>query len=98
MSKATTLQWWNVTSPEFSYVEVVCDDGTGPLEYDRDWICVEAHTASEAKAIAVKHWLQDQKSYASNSRQSGENPYAGIEVEPIIPTENPFYIRYSEGI
>ena len=38
------MQRWYVLSPEYSEVIPVLDDGTGPMEYCRDVIEIEADT------------------------------------------------------
>ncbi len=40
--------------PLMTYVDVICDDGTGPIEEYRPWLEIEAPTARAAMRVAVK--------------------------------------------
>ncbi len=74
-----TLKPWYVVSPEYGTVIPICDDGTGPLEYEADCVRVDAETKRDALLLGVKlmradptcAWVRD-----------AENPYAGMTVEP----------------
>lgn len=45
---------WTITTPEFEYVDVILEDGTGPIEIVRDVINVEASTKREALVKGVR--------------------------------------------
>jgi hypothetical protein len=45
-----------VVSRELSAVDVILDDGTGPLEYWREVLYVRARSRRAAKGLAVKTW------------------------------------------
>src|SRR5258706_11619065 len=83
MRQPHSLTWWLVCSPTYEYTDTIDFYIGGPSYDERDVLLIEARTKTEAKSIAVRHWLADRRSYASNSRRDGENPYAGVTVQSI---------------
>jgi hypothetical protein len=71
--------WWVIT-PEYGEVVAVLDDGSGPMEYQSDVVCVDAPTKRAAKVAGVRKlrdlfpggWL----------RYGDHNPFVGLRVEP----------------
>jgi hypothetical protein len=47
---------YGVTSPTWTYVEPVTDDGQGPAYDECEFLYVSARTANEAKWKACRHW------------------------------------------
>jgi hypothetical protein len=77
------LHEWFVTSPEYTYVEIVCEYG-GPSYSTRDWEQVQARTAREAVSIAVKKWLAApgyEDNWCRYQRADGKSPFTGIRAE-----------------
>ena len=70
---------YQVISPEMSRVDVVCDDGTGPLEYWKDWGIVLAKTKHEARWLAVKS--DNFRSWRQEARDAHILPVSGLEVD-----------------
>src|ERR1700674_701285 len=71
--------WWVVT-PEYGEVIPILDDGSGPMEYQSDVVCVDAPNKRAAKVAAVRRlrdlfpngWLRDHDA----------NPFTGLKAEP----------------
>lgn len=79
-----------VITPEYTYVEPVLDDGTGPSYSAADVIEIEAENPRDAKALGVKLMLQEPSpvphvkfSWCKDQRDSGCSPYTGVYVEEI---------------
>ncbi len=69
---------YEVLSQEMSQVDVVCDDGTGPLEYWCDYALVLAVNKREARSLAIKD--PGMKSWVEEARQSYINPFSGMKA------------------
>lgn len=77
------MKHWNVISPEVSEkIDIGLDDGTGPLEYFRCAVSVEANTKAEAKRLAVKH--PGTQVWVDKARSDGVNPFVGLEVDDPV--------------
>ena len=74
------LHKYLVYSEEYPEVEVVCDDGTGPLVYGCEVWEIEAENKKDALMLGVKLSL-DSSGYASDNRNEGLPPWAGFRVE-----------------
>jgi hypothetical protein len=69
--------WW-VSTPEFGVMVPLLDDGTGPLEYQCDVVCVDAATRREAIVAGVKKMrAEGAKWFESHDG----NPFVGIKAE-----------------
>ena len=77
-----------VASREISAVDVICDDGTGPLEYWREVLYVRASSRQRAKVLALRAWrrrrTQSWKRYGWID--DGSNPFRGMTVERACNT------------
>ncbi len=81
-----------VVTPEYGTVIPVCDDGTGPYEYQADLVEIEADTPRDAIALGVK-WMLGKTAnrdyrWCRDARSSGESPYAGVKAFPIGAEED----------
>ena len=80
---------WFVITPNYTYVERILDDGTGPTFEASDVIEVVADTRREAISKGVKEMLNRPKSfdfkYMHSQRADNACPYTGVRAEP-----NPF--------
>jgi hypothetical protein len=65
-----------VVGPEYGRIIPVLDDGSGPLEYERDVVTVCAQTAREAKVLGVQ--LLRKQYYLQH--YTDENPFKGVKV------------------
>lgn len=75
---------WSVVTPEYGTVIPILDDGTGPIEYGADYVCVEADTKRQALVAGVRklrstgsHWMEDQNS-------DGASPFTGLKAEKLL--------------
>ena len=68
---------YQVVSPAYDYVEVVCDDGTGPTESECDYCIVSAASKREAKVKAVRHFRKTRAGYLADPDIS---PFTGLQV------------------
>lgn len=66
-----------VASKEFTVIEPVCDDGSGPATSDRDVIYVEAPNKRQAKIRAVQYWRKK----GNPPWELDECPFTGLDVE-----------------
>ena len=82
--------WYAVSSAEYSYVDVILDDGTGPIEYCRCFVYAKATNAKRAKIIALK-WFRHNSSEWRNYCNEG-NPFTGMLAD-LIPTNDYIYCR-----
>lgn len=77
---------WHVTTPKYTYIERVLDDGTGPFHEGVDWKEVETPTRRDAIIIAVREWLVEAPygydvNYCVQRRRDGLNPYTGVTAK-----------------
>lgn len=72
-----TLKPWLVLSREYGEVVPVLD-GTGPIEYGRDHVFVEAETRTDALVLGVAMMRKSKSKYFNH--YGDENPYAGTKV------------------
>lgn len=73
---------WFVVSPQYSYTEVLLDDGTGPSYPTCDYAEVEAGTRREAVSLAVKQWLSERgDSWPARQKSDGLCPFTGVRAE-----------------
>lgn len=83
-----------VCSREYSWTNVILDDGTGPEEYGCDGIYVRARTAKRAKVLALrffrrdKHWRRFRDAYLWLENGC---PFAGMTAECIDAFAYPFF-------
>lgn len=75
--------WWVVT-PEYGERMPVCDDGSGPVEYGRDSIEVEAPTRRAAIIAGVKAMRANSGRYRYYRGHCEGNPFAGVRAEPAV--------------
>lgn len=78
-------RWFQVVSAECEAVDVILDDGTGPLEQWRDHRYVRATTPDRAKALAVRAWRREFRTFAQRRGRyylRDENPFRGMTVTP----------------
>jgi len=68
-----------VISPEMWEIEPVLDDGTGPKEYFKCYVEVEAVNKHEARIKAIK--TEEMKPWVDLQRDNGKPPMAGLVVE-----------------
>jgi hypothetical protein len=83
-------KWFLVASREYSYVEPVLDDGSGPTEYARDTIYVYANAKRRVRGLAVRAW---RRKYARRTKPDylvDGHPFKGMLVERVDP-DNPHY-------
>lgn len=78
----TRMKHWIVISPEYGTMIPIMDDGTGPMEYGCDVVCVDAETARQAKVAGVRKMRE---TYPDGwlSRVEG-NPYNGIYAKTAL--------------
>lgn len=75
------MKTYHVMSQEYGTVVPVLDDGSGPLEYGRDYVCVKARSRRDAVMLAVKHILTTWPgSVAHDNRSDGLPPWAGYRA------------------
>jgi len=67
-----------VLSEERSAVDVILDDGTGPMEYWRDYCIVDAASKRAARLAATRH--PDMADYVTELRGDDRCPLAHFEV------------------
>ena len=72
-----TKHWW-VESPEWEEDLRLLDGCSGPYEWARDAVCVEAPT----KRAAVAAGLRLMREWPKRARADGVNPYIGIKALP----------------
>jgi hypothetical protein len=80
--ESTGMSHWIVSTPEYGVTVPILDDGTGPIEYYSDSICVEAPNKRAARVEGVrklrslfpKGWLSDHSA----------NPFVGLSVESAL--------------
>ena len=75
------MKRYYVIGPEWGQVVPVLDDGSGPTEYGRDVVPVEAPDEQTAKVIGIRLMREDSRSYLS--RYGDENPFTGLYVQEI---------------
>lgn len=81
--KSGPIRWWSVVSPEFGSVVPILDDGTGPVEYGRSYVEVEAHTRREAIVAASKTpEFNGRGEWSRRQREDGLCPFTGIKAFP----------------
>lgn len=77
------MKHYIVVSPEMSEkINLGLEDGTGPLEYFRCAVSIEANTKAEARRLAVKH--PDMQAWVDEARGDGINPFVGLIVESPV--------------
>ena len=74
---------YSVTGPERSEKIVVCDDGTGPLEYFNDWYLVDAPTKKAAAWAAFNRAKENKDSWWADLDVDYEHPLKGIKIDVI---------------
>lgn len=78
-------RWW-VISKEYGQVVPILDDGTGPMEYGRDVVEIEATTRRDALILGVREMLRLNKSnyrhyrWCADNREEGVSPFVGVKV------------------
>jgi hypothetical protein len=79
--------WFLVASREYSYVEPVLDDGSGPTEYTRDVIYVYANGKRRVRVLALRAF---RRKYARRNRPdylADGHPFKGMLVQRMDGTE-----------
>lgn len=69
---------WIVVSREYSYVEPVLDDGSGPTHYTCDVVEVDAENKKEARIAALKELRKLTRGFIYET--NGENPFGGMKI------------------
>ena len=69
---------YEVVSSEMGAIEVVTDDGQGPMEYWCDWVLVLATSKRDATKQAIKH--RDFHEWVDEARGAGINPFSGVKA------------------
>ena len=84
---------WAVCGPEIGTVVPVCDDGTGPMEYGRDYIEIEAATKREALVKGLRAFRRHEAEYQGNDDwwNDGGNPFNGMLANLLEPCEKHGY-------
>ena len=72
---------YTVISPEMWGIEPVLDDGTGPKEYFKCYVEVDAVNKHEARIRAIK--TEEMKPWVDLQRAYGKLPMTGLVVEEI---------------
>ena len=70
---------WAVMSPEYADVVPTLDDGTGPEEWGRDYVEVEAQTKREA--VRLGYQLLKSQPWFKRWWDRDRHPYAYITAE-----------------
>ena len=75
-------EWFVVLSGESSRIDVILDDGTGPLETWREYARVKARTAQRAKVLMVRAC---RRRFGSMARRRAPwltdgNPFRGMQA------------------
>ena len=70
-----------VVTPERCAVYPILDDGTGPMEYWRDVVTVDALNKREARKMAVQS--PELAGWVDERRGDDMNPFTGLEVEDM---------------
>lgn len=76
------MKKYYVLSGDISRIEIICDDGSGPKEYFRNYVELEAKNKNEARRKAIK--TKEFNDWVEYKRSNYECPLAGLEVEEII--------------
>ena len=73
--------WW-VVSPEYGEVTPILDDGTGPMEYGCDSVCVDGVNKLAAIVAGVKKMrdVYANRGWHANHIFSTENPFKGMKA------------------
>lgn len=83
------MHWW-VSTPEYEYIDVILDDGTGPSEWSRDVVSVEAPTKRQAIIAGVKQMRSEEFFKKMGGRKTtyygwawdrDSNPFTGVKAE-----------------
>jgi hypothetical protein len=69
-------RFW-VIGPEYEYVEPILDDGSGPSEWVRDCVKVEAQDRRDARVLGVQ--LLKREPFLRRYRD--ECPFKGVQVK-----------------
>jgi hypothetical protein len=69
-----------VVGPEYGVMDIIVD-GRGPIEYERDYVEVEAANKRDAKVLAVGLLRNIDGGYLQRYRD--ENPFAGLSVAEV---------------
>ena len=82
------MHCYYVLSPTYEYVDVICDDGTGPTYIERDMLTVCTTTAHRARVLALRAWRRALKrgrrvKWLADAVCDGTHPFTGMHVEPI---------------
>ena len=72
-------KWWVIT-PEYGTVVAVLDDGTGPEEFGRDVVEVEAPTRREALVLGLRKLRLQRSRWIWNQEADRRNPFNGLEA------------------
>ena len=79
-------RWYLVTSPEYTYVEVVIPEtGQGPTFETRDVAVIKADTAQQAKWAAARLWQEHARTswdcWPAIARGDDKHPLSGVTAE-----------------
>lgn len=83
--KPKMKRWWVITK-EYGQVVPILDDGTGPMEYGRDVVEIEAVNRRDALILGVREMLRLHKSnwrdyrWCADNQGDGVNPFAGVKA------------------
>lgn len=82
------MRHFYVVTPPVQYVEVVTDEGQGPIVEECDVIEVEAPTKRDAILMGVREMLKPQNRrlyhYCRNQRADGCSPFTGVKaLDPV---------------
>ncbi len=73
------LKQYAVISGELSSIEPILDDGSGPTEYYRCYVELEALNRNDARKKAIK--MKDMKDWVEYKRENNECPLGGLTVK-----------------
>lgn len=84
----TPLRQYCVIGPERIWIDVVCDDGTGPAMPEHDVYFIEAPNRKIAKWAAYR--LAKNNGDRWHTDLGGEHPLSGVRVEDVtdVPDES----------
>lgn len=82
------LRHWYVVGPEYSYVEPVLDDGSGPSYDTHDVVEVWAATKRRALIVGFQHFSFHRAEWIRDARGDGKNPFKGMEAH-LPPEDEP---------
>lgn len=73
---------YSIVSGKLKYIDVILEDGTGPTEYYRCCLEIEAKNKMEARKIAIRDI--EFKDWVNYKRENNECPLAGLEVKRVM--------------